>query len=111
MSPKPYTTILTKFPPNVPVALIAKYNTIATRYFHEGGYQRKLARELDINMKYLNDLLVKGIEPTSKTKKGREARKKLFLPEVEVLMGKEEIIEHLEQAVAKLQETIRRLKE
>lgn len=109
MAKKNYMDILPTFPPNVPLALIAVYREIVQQYQDKGGYQRKLARRLGVNMKYLNDLLVRGIEPTSKTVKGREARERLFLKNVAALENKEEVIQVLQKIVASLEDTIRRL--
>jgi len=108
--PKHYQKVITAFPSNVPFELINQYKQIVRTYEDVGGYQRKLARRLDVNMKYLNDLLVHGKEPTNRTKKGREARKKLFLKEEVTLEDKEQVVEVLEGLVAQLQEAIRRLK-
>lgn len=101
---------LTTFPPNVPQELIDKYRWVVRQNKDKGGYQRKLARHLDVNMLYLNNLLKHGTEPTSRTKKGREAREKLFLKNDDTLNNKEEVIEALEQLVTSLQKTIRRLR-
>lgn len=103
---------LETFPPNVPARLIQEYQAVIREYSASiGSGQRKLAARLGVNMKYLNDLLVRGIEPTSKTKKGREAREKLFLPISDVLENKEDVIETLEKLKKQLEDTIRRLRE
>ena len=77
--PRKHLAVLTNFPQNVPKKLIKEYKAIVKTYKKEGGYQRKLAKHLDINFKYLNDLLIHGIEPTVRTDKGQIARRKLFL--------------------------------
>jgi predicted RecB family endonuclease len=100
------------FPSNVPQPLIDAYKGIVKIYgTNSGSCQRKLAAHLGVNMKYLNDLLVKGIEPTNRTKKGRAAREKLFLPVSNMLDNKEDVIETLESLVKQLNNTIRRLRE
>ena len=78
--PEKNLVVLTTFHENVPDRLIRKYNAIVKAYRKQGGYQRKLAKCLGINFKYLNDLLVHGIEPTDRTEKGQKARITLFLP-------------------------------
>jgi hypothetical protein len=60
------------FTPNIPRKLIALLN--------EAGSEREVARRRDVNMFYVSQLLNKGIEPTDRTFKGREARAALFLP-------------------------------
>lgn len=103
---------LETFPPNVPARLIQEYREVIREYNASiGSGQRKLAARLKVNMKYLNDLLVKGREPTNKTKKGREAREKLFLPVSSALDNKEDVIEALEKLKSQLEITIRRLRE
>ncbi len=57
---------------NVPKQLIKKYQEV--------GSLRALARAQDVNYFYVSQLFQHGIEPTDKTRKGRLARRKLFLP-------------------------------
>lgn len=57
---------------NVPKQLLKKYQEV--------GSLRALARERDVNYFYVSELMQHGREPTDKTRKGRLARKKLFLP-------------------------------
>lgn len=75
-----YKKVIISFPANVPRRLVFAYKKIVKQYKDKGGYQRKLARLLDVNDFYLNQLLIKGIEPTDKTLHGQETRLKLFLP-------------------------------
>lgn len=77
--PQKHLIVLTVFPENVPKRLIREYRQIVKAHKKEGGYQRKLSKKLNVNIKYLNDLLLKGIEPTPRTEKGQIARRKLFL--------------------------------
>lgn len=46
----------------------------------ELGSERAVCRKRKVNMLYVSQLVNKGIEPTDKTFKGREAREALFLP-------------------------------
>lgn len=49
--------------------------------FHKAGWnERELARRRKVNIKYVSDLIRRGIEPTDRTVKGQEARTALFLP-------------------------------
>jgi hypothetical protein len=49
--------------------------------FHKAGWnERELARRRGVNIKYISDLIRRGIEPTDRTIKGQEARVALFLP-------------------------------
>lgn len=43
------------------------------------GSERAVCRERDVNMLYVSQLVNKGIEPTDRTLKGRQAREALFL--------------------------------
>lgn len=110
MVTKRYDKVIEIFPPNVPPDLIAAYKDTVEKHRDQGGYQRKLARKLGVNMKYLNDLIIKGIEPTSRTAKGRAAREKLFLKNDNPLQNKEEVVEALEGIVKHLQNTISRMR-
>jgi|SRR5919108_607375 hypothetical protein len=48
---------------------------------HKAGWkERELARRRGVNIKYVSDLIRRGIEPTDRTIKGQEARVALFLP-------------------------------
>jgi|SRR5919109_2324938 hypothetical protein len=42
--------------------------------------ERELARRRGVNIKYVSDLIRRGIEPTDRTINGQEVRVKLFLP-------------------------------
>lgn len=44
------------------------------------GSERAVCRERDVNMLYVSQLVNKGIEPTDRTRKGRQARTALYLP-------------------------------
>lgn len=57
---------------NVPKQLVKK--------LQEVGSLRALARVRDVNYFYVSQLVQHGKEPTDKTRKGRQARKALFLP-------------------------------
>lgn len=105
-NPKPIK-VIEQFPPNVPPALVNEYRRVI---MHEHGSMRILAVKLGVNIKYLSDLLARGIEPTDKTVKGRAVREKLFLKNRTALQSKEEVIEALESIVKHLQQTIERLK-
>jgi len=78
--PKKFLTAIKEFPKNVPKKLIKEYRNIVKSHKGEGGYQRKLASMLEINIKYLSDLFLHGIEPTDRTEKGQRVRVALFLP-------------------------------
>lgn len=49
------------------------------RLLIELGSERAVCRERDVNMLYVSQLVNKGIEPTDRTLKGRQAREALFL--------------------------------
>ncbi len=87
-----YKEVIKNFPANVPQRLIKKYNVVVREFEESGGYQRKLARALVINDFYVNQLLLKGIEPTDKTEHGQELRVKLFLPRKKPKPHKQKIL-------------------
>ena len=58
--------------PNAPPRLI--------KALRKAGSFHKLADELNINIKYVHELIRKGIEPTDRTEHGRETRARLYLP-------------------------------
>lgn len=58
--------------PNAPKKLIAALK--------QAGSERKYAKEKNINISYVSQLLKHGIEPTDRTANGRDIRVKLFLP-------------------------------
>jgi len=78
--PKRFLGEMEEFPENVPKRLVREYKKVAREHSGQGGYQCKLARKLGINIKYVSDLLSRGIEPTDRTEKGQRARIALFLP-------------------------------
>lgn len=49
------------------------------KQLHKCGSFHKLADEIEVNVKYVHELITKGIEPTDRTELGREIRAKLFL--------------------------------
>lgn len=75
-----YKKVIRTFPENVPRRLISEYDRVVKQYNEKGGFQRKLARRLDVNDLYIHNLLINGIEPTDQTANGRALRVKLFLP-------------------------------
>jgi len=78
--PERFLKEIDEFPGNIPKKLIREYRKIVKEHKGKGGYQRKLASKLEINIKYLSDLFLHGIEPTDRTEKGRRIRVALFLP-------------------------------
>ena len=78
--PKRFLEEIKEFPGNVPKRLVREYKRIVKEHKGKGGYQRKLAGRLEINIKYLSDLFLHGVEPTDRTEKGRCVRAALFLP-------------------------------
>lgn len=62
------------YPPNVPAKLIELFELNECK-------TGRLEKPLDVNRGYIYRLIKYGIEPTDKTKKGRKARVRLFLPE------------------------------
>ncbi len=46
----------------------------------EAGSERKLSRQLGVNILYISQYFREGIEPTDQTENGRAVRVKMFLP-------------------------------
>jgi hypothetical protein len=57
--------------PNAPRRLV--------QAFRNAGSFHKLASEIGVNIQIIHSLITRGIEPTDKTEKGREIRRKLYL--------------------------------
>jgi hypothetical protein len=62
----------TRIHPSTPPRLV--------REFRKAGSFHKLAEQLDVNVKYIHDLINKGIEPADSTPTLRMVRHKLHLP-------------------------------
>lgn len=58
--------------PNAPPRLVKAYR--------KAGSFHKLADEIEVNPKYVHELITKGKEPPDTTERGREIRHRLFLP-------------------------------
>lgn len=84
---------------NVPKQLLNKYQEV--------GSLRALARERDVNYFYVSELIQHGREPTDKTKKGRLARRKLFLPAWKHHRNKEQVPEWLKRTQVRIREMVK----
>lgn len=63
---------MTDIHPNAPARLVKR--------FYKAGSFHKLADELKVNVRWVYELLTNGSEPTDRTAKGRDIRKRLYLP-------------------------------
>ncbi len=83
---------MSRMPVNAPESLcverVERAKKRLTAAVEKAGSERAFARQRDVNILFVSQLLRKGIEPTDKTEKGREIRVKLFLTKRKPKPGK-----------------------